>query len=62
MADPAKETIAGLPANARRPLEPGEQYVPVVPGQDVPEVTTRSVTLGLVLCAVFAMSAAYVAL
>ncbi len=62
MADPAKETLAGLPANARRPLEPGEQYVPVVPGEDVPEVTTRSVTLGLVLCAVFAMSAAYVAL
>jgi len=62
MAHPAKETIAGLPANARRPLEPGESYVPVVPGEDVPEVTTRSVTLGLVLCAIFAMSAAYVAL
>ncbi len=62
MAHPAKETVAGLPANARRPLEPGESYVPVVPGEDVPEVTTRSVTLGLILCAVFAMSAAYVAL
>ncbi len=62
MAHPAKETITGLPANARRPLEPGESYVPVVPGEDVPEVTTRSVSLGLILCAVFAMSAAYVAL
>jgi putative OPT family oligopeptide transporter len=62
MAHETADTIAGLPENARRPLQPGETYVPVMPGEDVPEVTTRSVTLGLVLCAVFAMSAAYVAL
>ena len=57
-----KPPIVGLPENARRPLEPGESYVPVVPGDGVPEVTTRSISLGLILCAVFAMAAAYVAL
>jgi putative OPT family oligopeptide transporter len=56
------DAIVGLPDNARRPLKPGERYVPVVPGDGVPEVTRRSVSLGLILCAVFAMSAAYVAL
>lgn len=57
-----KATIAGLPENARRPLHPGERYVPVVPGDDVLEVTSRSVGLGLLFCAIFAMAAAYVAL
>jgi putative OPT family oligopeptide transporter len=55
--------IAGLPENARRPLEPGETYIPVVPDETgVYEVTTRSVTLGLIFCALFAMAAAYLAL
>jgi putative OPT family oligopeptide transporter len=55
--------IAGLPENARRPLEPGETYIPVVPDETgVYEVTARSVTLGLVFCALFAMAAAYLAL
>jgi len=58
----SEKTIVGLPENARRPLNEGEQYVPVVPGEGVPEVTVRSVGLGLFLCAVFAMAAAYVAL
>ncbi len=62
MARNTKDTVVSLPANARRPLEPGETYVPVVPDENVLEVTPRSVTLGLILCAVFAMSAAYVAL
>ncbi len=58
----SKQATAGLPENARRPLQEGEQYVPVVPGDGVPEITARSVGLGLFLCAVFAMAAAYVAL
>jgi hypothetical protein len=62
MSHPTKDAIAGLPANARRPLEPGERYIPVVPDEHVLEVTQRSVILGLVFCGVFAMSAAYVAL
>jgi putative OPT family oligopeptide transporter len=54
--------IEGLPENARRPLEPGETYVPVVPDETgVHEVTARSVTLGLIFCAIFAMAAAYLA-
>ena len=55
-------TIDGLPENARRPLEPGEQYIPVVPDEQVHEVTTRSVVMGLVFCAIFAMAAAYLTL
>ncbi len=56
-------TIDGLPDNARRPLEPGEAYIPVVPNETgVFEVTLRSVTLGLVFCAIFSMAAAYLAL
>jgi len=55
--------IEGLPDNARRPLEPGEIYVPVVPDEiGVHEVTARSVTLGLIFCAIFSMAAAYLAL
>jgi uncharacterized oligopeptide transporter (OPT) family protein len=57
------KTIEGLPDNARRPLEPGESYVPVVPDETgVYEVTTRSVVMGLLFCALFSMAAAYLAL
>lgn len=55
--------ITGLPENARRVLKPGERYIPVVPDESgEAEVTRRSVTLGLVFCAVFSMAAAYLAL
>ncbi len=55
--------IAELPENARRPLEPGETYVPVIPDENgIYEVTTRSVTMGLIFCAIFSMAAAYLAL
>jgi len=55
--------IEGLPENARRPLEEGESYVPVVPDETgVAEVTPRSVIMGLIFCAIFAMAAAYLAL
>ncbi len=57
------DRITGLPDNARRPLKPGEKYVPVVPDETgVPEVTARSVTMGLIFCAIFSMAAAYLAL
>ncbi len=62
MSHEEKETIQGLPDNARRPLEPGEGYRPVVPSESVVEVTARSVVLGLVFCAIFSMAAAYLAL
>jgi len=41
------QEIKGLPANARRALEPGEAYVPLVPQDGVPEVTPRAIVLGL---------------
>jgi putative OPT family oligopeptide transporter len=62
MSHDTNQELHGLPENARRPLNEGESYVPLVPGDGVAEVTSRSVILGLILCAVFAMSAAYVAL
>ena len=55
--------IEGLPENARRPLEDSETYTPVIPDESgIHEVTTRSVTLGLIFCAIFSMAAAYLAL
>ncbi len=63
MSHAANDAIKGLPDNARRELAPGEHYVPVVADETgVAEVTARSVTLGLVFCAVFSMAAAYLAL
>jgi putative OPT family oligopeptide transporter len=56
------QEIKGLPANARRALEPGEAYIPLVPQDGVPETTPRAVVLGLVFCAIFSMAAAYLAL
>jgi len=56
------QEIKGLPANARRALEPGEAYVPLVPQDGIPEVTPRAVTMGLIFCAIFSMAAAYLAL
>ena len=52
-----------LPDNARRPLEEGETYIPMVPAESrMHEVTPRSVTMGLIFCAIFSMAAAYLAL
>lgn len=60
--DAAPQEIKGLPANARRPLNPGEAYVPLVPQDGVPETTPRAITMGLIFCAIFSMAAAYLAL
>ena len=62
MSHDAPVEIKGLPENARTPLKPGEAYTPLVPMDGVPEVTPRSVILGLVFCAIFSMAAAYLAL
>ena len=57
------EEIKGLPDNARRPLRENETFKPVVPDETgVAEVTGRSVSMGLVFCAIFSMAAAYLAL
>ena len=52
-----------LPENAYRPLKPGETYEPIVPaGSAMPEFTPRSVTLGIVMAAVFSAAAAFLGL
>jgi len=52
-----------LPPNARKELGPGEEYIPMVPAEsNMFEVTPRSLIMGLIFCAIFAMAAAFLAL
>ncbi|MFI5166616.1 MAG: OPT family oligopeptide transporter [Thermoanaerobaculales bacterium] len=49
-----------LPENAYRKLNPGEKYQPPVPAHEaIPEWTTRSVVMGLIMAAVFSAAAAF---
>jgi putative OPT family oligopeptide transporter len=49
-----------LPDNAYKPLEPGQEYRPVVPAPaSLPEGTARAVLWGLFLCVVFTLASAY---
>ena len=60
-AKPGKSKV--LPANAFKELAPGETYEPVVPTQETPpEVTIRSVLLGVSMVVVFTFAAAYIGL
>jgi putative OPT family oligopeptide transporter len=53
----------GIPANAYTPLKPGETYVPFVPaGKTIPEVTRRSVIIGVLMAVLFSFSACYLGL
>lgn len=52
----------GLPENAYTPLKEGEKYIPVVPGDGVPEVTGRSVFWGAIMAALFTFAAGYLGL
>lgn len=53
----------GLPANAYTPLKPGEKYVPYVPAdRTIPEVTRRSVGIGVLMAVLFSFSACYLGL
>ncbi len=55
--------IKGLPENAYRVLEPGEEYVPYIPaGKKIPEVTIRSVFIGILMAVLFTAAAAYLGL
>jgi putative OPT family oligopeptide transporter len=57
------ETGKVLPANAFRELAPGEVYTPVVPPGDTrPEISVRSVTLGVIMVVIFTFAAAYIGL
>ena len=62
METPSKSAKV-LPQNAFRELEPGECYTPVVPPDDPrPEVSTRSVTIGVIMVVIFTFAAAYIGL
>ncbi|MCQ2345432.1 MAG: oligopeptide transporter, OPT family [Paludibacteraceae bacterium] len=52
-----------LPENAGRPLKPGEKYEPILKsGENYPEVTPYSVTMGLIMAVIFSAAAAYLGL
>ncbi len=58
-----KQEGVNIPENAFRELKPGEQYVPVMrPGEEYPEVTPYSVTMGLLMAVIFSAAAAYLGL
>lgn len=57
------KTSKVLPPNAFRELEPGETYSPVVAAdQSPPEVTVRSVVIGVIMVVIFTFAAAYIGL
>lgn len=59
----AQAEKSGLPANAYTELKPGEVYTPIVPaGQNVKELTIRSVIIGIIMAILFSGSAAYLGL
>jgi putative OPT family oligopeptide transporter len=59
--DPKKTKV--LPPNAFRELEPGETYTPVVPAdQSPPQVTFRSIGIGVFMVVLFTFAAAYIGL
>jgi putative OPT family oligopeptide transporter len=56
-------TGKGLPENAYRELNPGEEYKPIMnPKIEYPEVTAYSVIVGLIMAVVFSAAAAYLGL
>ncbi len=58
-----QESPLSLPPNAYTELQPGEQYVPIIPASDsLAEMTWRSVGWGIVLCVIFSIASAYSAL
>ncbi len=57
------DKIKGLPDNAYRELNPGEEYQPVMsPLKIVPEISTYSVAWGLIMAVVVSAAAAYLGL
>ncbi|OGU77185.1 MAG: oligopeptide transporter, OPT family [Ignavibacteria bacterium RBG_16_34_14] len=57
------KNLAGLPSNAYKELEPGEEYTPVMPpNKIVPEVSFYSVIWGVIMAILFSAAAAYLGL
>lgn len=54
---------SGLPANAYTELNAGETYKPIIPaGKIVPEVTRRSILMGIIMAILFSGATAYLGL
>ena len=63
MSQTEQKKTMGLPENAYRELAPGEEYQPIMsPQHIVPEVSTYSVTWGLIMAIIFSAAAAYLGL
>jgi putative OPT family oligopeptide transporter len=58
-----QQSVTGLPPNAYKELQPGEEYKPVMsPDQTIREVTPYSVFVGLIMAVLFSAAAAYLGL
>jgi putative OPT family oligopeptide transporter len=54
------EEVKSLPEQAYQPLKPGEAYPPIIAaGRNVPELTTRSIGWGILMCVIFTVASAY---
>ncbi|HPQ81040.1 MAG TPA: oligopeptide transporter, OPT family [bacterium] len=54
---------SGLPANAYVELKPGENYTPIVPAKElIPEITFRSIFIGILMAILFSGAAAFLGL
>jgi len=57
------QNLSGLPSNAYKELEPGEEYKPVMPpDRNVPEISFYSVIWGVIMAVLFSAAAAYLGL
>ncbi|MBL7074234.1 oligopeptide transporter, OPT family [candidate division KSB1 bacterium] len=55
--------VKGLPPNAYTPLKEGEKYIPYIPAEErIPEVTRRSVLIGVLMAVLFSFAACYLGL
>ena len=58
-----EQQVKGLPSNAYTPLKEGEIYDPYVPTKKIiPEVSTRSVFIGVIMAVLFSFAACYLGL
>ncbi len=63
MQEEKKQEGENIPENAFRGLKAGEEYTPVMkPGEEYPEVTPYSVSVGLLMAVIFSAAAAYLGL
>ena len=63
MSEHTSGAIKGLPENAYKELQPGEEYKPIMlPQQTYPEISAYSIFWGLVMAVLFSAAAAYLGL